>query len=212
MLRKLALNWCYQHFLLNPVKQHVIRCLSKEVSKLPESYSNPDVDLEAQNRFETGNIRDDEPRFEDAKDEDEEDEMLHGETQSQVAGRMTGTMEDLERIQESEFIMSEEVRECIQDCLDCFRTCNQTLIRCLGMGGRHAEVEHLNLIMDCARICNTNADFMLRNSTYYPQTCGLTADICDECADTCDRFEDDFMKECASVCRRCAESCREMAR
>jgi hypothetical protein len=189
------------------------------VSELPESYSKPDKDLEPPgnlnepNRFEAASIRehDEEPSFKDVADENE-DETWQGETQSQVAGRITGTMEDLERLQESEFIMSEEVRECIQDCLDCFKTCNQTLIRCLGMGGKHSEIEHLNLIMDCARICNTNADFMLRNSTYYPQTCGLAADICDECADTCDRFEDDFMKECASVCRRCAESCREMAR
>jgi len=192
---------------------------SKEVKELPESYSKPDKDLEPPrnpdelNRAEARNMREhDEPRFIDDTNEVADEEVLQGETQSQVAGRMTGTMEDLERIQESEFIMSEEVRECIQDCLDCFKTCNQTLIRCLGMGGRHAEMEHLNLIIDCARICNTNADFMLRNSTYYPQSCGLTADICDECADTCDRFEDDFMKECASVCRRCAESCREMAR
>ncbi len=194
---------------------------SKEVEELPESYGKPEKDLEnptnpdESNQVNARNMKEhDEPGFvEKSNDEEEAEGVWQGsETQSQVAGRMTGTMEDLERIQESEFIMSDEVRECIQDCLDCFKTCNQTLIRCLGMGGKHAEIEHLNLIMDCARICNTNSEFMLRNSTYYPQTCGLTADICDECADTCDRFEDDFMKECASVCRRCAESCREMAR
>ena len=28
------------------------------------------------------------------------------------------------------------------------------------MGGKHAESDHINLLMDCARICNTNADFM----------------------------------------------------
>jgi hypothetical protein len=175
----------------------------KEVKKFSESYSKPDKDME---NYE-------EPDFiENISEEGESENKWQNENQSQVAGRMTGTMEDLERIQESEFIMSEEVRECIQDSLDCFHTCNQTLIRCLGIGGRHAKIEHVNLIIDCARICNTNADFMLRNSAYYPQTCGLTADICDECADVCERFEDDFMKECASVCRRCAESCREMAR
>ena len=194
---------------------------NEEVKELLEFYSKPDKDLDNQknsdetNRVEARDMKEhDEPRFvEGTTEENEEaDETWQSETQSQVAGRITGTMEELERIQESEFIMSEEVRECIKDSLDCFRICNQTLIRCLGIGGKHAKIEHLNLIMDCARICNTNADFMLRNSTYHPQTCGLTADICDECADTCDRFEDDFMKECASVCRRCAESCREMAR
>lgn len=131
---------------------------------------------------------------------------------SPIAGRISGSMEQLERLQGSELMASEEVRECIRDCLDCYQTCTETTMRCLNEGGKHVAPEHLNLLMDCAKICNTNADFMLRNSTYYPQSCGLTADICDECADTCDRFEDDFMKECASVCRRCAESCREMAR
>lgn len=149
-----------------------------------------------------------------AKEETQEDteEGWVAENQSPVAGRMSGTMEELERLQSSENITSDEVRECLKDCLDCYQTCTETTTKCLKMGGKHAENEHLNLLMDCARMCNTNADFILRNSTYYPQTCGITADICDECADTCDRFEDDFMKECASVCRRCAESCREMAR
>jgi uncharacterized protein DUF326 len=144
--------------------------------------------------------------------DEEEDEQWADENQSPIAGKMSGSMEELERIQGPEVTTSDEVRECLKDSIDCYKTCTETITRCLTMGGKHAEPEHLNLLMDCARICNTNADFMLRNSTYYPQTCGITADICDECADTCDRFDDDFMKECASICRRCAESCREMAR
>ncbi len=182
----------------------------------------------------TGNTGDKEPDFlgevesrdmkgvdeksyvEDSEDEaqtiEDADEGWTSQDQSPVAGRMSGTMEELERIQSSELMVSDEVRECLKDSLDCYQSCTETITRCLTMGGKHAEYEHLNLLMDCARICNTNADFILRNSTYYPQICGITADICDECADTCDRFEDDFMKECASVCRRCAESCREMAR
>jgi hypothetical protein len=132
--------------------------------------------------------------------------------QSPLTGRMSGTMEELERIQSSESMVSDEVRQCLRDSLDCYQSCNETILRCLSMGGKHAESDHINLMMDCARICNTNADFIMRNSTYYPQTCGICADICDECGDNCDRFEEDFMKECASVCRRCAESCREMAR
>ncbi len=140
------------------------------------------------------------------------DEGWTDKNQSPLTGRMSGSMEELERMQSSEMTTSDEVQECLKDSLDCYQTCTKTTIRCLNMGGKHAESEHVNLLMDCAKICNTNADFMLRNSTYYPQTCGITADICDECGDMCDRFDDDFMKECASVCRRCAESCREMAR
>jgi Domain of Unknown Function (DUF326) len=140
------------------------------------------------------------------------DEGWENQNQSPLAGRISRTMEELERIQSSEIITTDEVRECIKDSLDCYQNCTETIIKCLSMGGKHTKYKHLNLLMDCAKICSTNAEFMLRNSTYYPQICGITADICDECADSCDRFDEDFMKECASVCRRCAESCREMAR
>lgn len=175
------------------------------MKELPETYSDPDTNFYTQKPSYTAKEHD-QPNIITGTEENEDWQNK----KSQVAGRITSPIEDC--IQEPGFLMSEEVQECIRDCVDCFQTCNQTLIRCLNMGGRHAKVEHLNLIMDCARICNTNTDFMLRNSLYYPQTCGLTADICDECGDVCDRFEEDFMKECASVCRRCAESCREMAR
>jgi len=148
----------------------------------------------------------------ESQTKEDTDEGWEVHNKSPLAGKMSGTMEELERIQSSETSTSVEVQECIKDSLDCYQACTETTVKCLIRGGRHAENEHLNLLMDCARICNTNADFMLRNSTYHPQTCGITADICDECADMCDRFDDDYMKECASVCRRCAESCREMAR
>lgn len=132
--------------------------------------------------------------------------------ESPIAGRIYGTMEELVRMQESEHMASDEVRRCLKDCLYCYQTCTETTVRCLTAGGKHSKPALLWLLIDCAKICSLNADFMLRNSTYYPQTCGITSDICDECAEACERFDDDFMKECASVCRRCAESCREMAR
>ena len=136
------------------------------------------------------------------ENEADKDEQWSGDQPSPIAGRLSGSMEGLERLQGSEEMVSDEVHECLKDNLDCYQTCSKTITRCLTMGGKHAELEHLNLLMDCAKICNTNADFIIRNSTYYPQTCGITADICNECADTCDRFDDDFMKECAGICRR----------
>ena len=133
------------------------------------------------------------------------------ENQSPLTGRMSGTMEELERIQSSEMMAVNEVQQCLKDSLDCYQSCTETIMQCLPLGGKYAKVGHINLLMDCANICNTNATFILRKSTYYPQTCGICADICDECGDNCDQFEDDFLKECAQVCRHCAESCREMA-
>lgn len=154
----------------------------------------------------------DDTRDNELQTENIEETNWDSDNQPPMTGKMSGSMEELKRMQDSEVTTSDEVRECLKDSVECYQICVETTTRCLNMGGKHAGLEHINLLMDCARICNINADFMLRNSTYYPQTCGITGDICDECADTCDRFDDDFMKECASVCRRCAESCREMAR
>jgi hypothetical protein len=145
-------------------------------------------------------------------DEHAGEEVWATSSESPIAGRISTSMEELERMRESELMASDEVRECLKNCLDCYQTCTETTIRCLALGGKHSKLAVMSLLMDCATICNLNADFMLRNSNFYPQTCGITADICDECADVCERFDDDFMKQCASVCRRCAESCREMAR
>ena len=131
---------------------------------------------------------------------------------SPIAGRMTGSMEQLERIQIEEGNVSPEVKECLKDCLDCYQACTETLAKCLVIGGEHAKLEHVNLLIDCAKMCSTNAEFMLRNSSYYPQICSITADISDECSYMCDRFEEDFMKECSNVCRRCSDACREIAR
>jgi hypothetical protein len=158
----------------------------------------------------------DKPNFmegtEDEKPANEDSENDWSGSSSPMAGKIYGTMEDLERATEEEILTSDEVKECIQECLICYRTCTETTIKCINTGGKHSEGRHLNLLMDCAKICNSNTNFMLRNSRYYPQTCALTAEICDKCADDCDRFDEEFMKNCASVCQHCAKSCREMAK
>lgn len=109
--------------------------------------------------------------------------------------------------------MSREMQECIQNCLNCHAICLETIGHCLAMGGEHAQADHIRLLQDCAQICMTSADFMLRMSEHHPQTCGICADICEACARDCESMADgsDFMQKCADVCRKCAESCRRMA-
>jgi hypothetical protein len=81
------------------------------------------------------------------------------------------------------------------------------------MGGKHADPNHIRLLQDCAQICITSADFMLRGSQYHGLTCAACAQICEACAQECESMADgnDFMQRCADACRRCAESCRQMA-
>ena len=109
--------------------------------------------------------------------------------------------------------VSREMQECIDECLHCHATCLATIRHCLEMGGRHAEVKHISLMADCAQICQTSADLMLRDSRYVSRACGLCADVCRTCAEDCERIDrnDEMMKECAQACRRCSEACQGMA-
>ena len=108
--------------------------------------------------------------------------------------------------------LSEQMLVCVQNCQDCHRACTQTLAYCLEQGGRHAAPEHLRVLMDCADICHTSANFMLRHSDLHVHTCAACAAVCGRCAEECERMADDLrMKACADTCRHCAESCRAMA-
>ncbi|NOK00783.1 MULTISPECIES: four-helix bundle copper-binding protein [Myxococcus] len=104
-----------------------------------------------------------------------------------------------------------DMRQCIEDCLACHRVCMETLTYCLGMGGKHAEARHLRLLMDCAEICQTSANFMLRDSELHSRTCFACSEVCGRCAESCAQMgEDVVMKACADMCTQCSDSCWRM--
>ena len=107
----------------------------------------------------------------------------------------------------------QEMQRCIEECTSCHQICIQTVSHCLQMGGKHAEARHIGLLLDCAQICQTSADYMLRGSQFHTRTCAVCAEVCEACAQDCERVDpnDQQMKACADICRRCAESCRRMA-
>jgi hypothetical protein len=111
-------------------------------------------------------------------------------------------------------ITSTEMQQCIEECFRCHSACLQTERHCLDLGGRHADVHHLVLLADCAEICRTSANFMLRGSPRHARTCALCAEVCRECEEECRRMAggDNVMQQCADVCHRCAESCDRMAK
>jgi hypothetical protein len=80
---------------------------------------------------------------------------------------------------------SPEMRECIENCTNCHAICIATIQHCLGKGGRHANQDHIRLMADCAQICRTSADFMIRGSERHVLTCGVCAEICQRCAEDC---------------------------
>lgn len=104
-----------------------------------------------------------------------------------------------------------EDEQCIEQCSTCHDVCTETMMWCLQQGGEHAAPKHIGLLADCAQICHTSADFMLRGSELHHATCGVCAEVCERCADDCEQMEDEQMQRCAEACRQCAELCRQMA-
>lgn len=106
--------------------------------------------------------------------------------------------------------MSQDIERCISECLNCHRICLETVQHCLQMGGKHASPEHIKLLLDCAEICQTSANFMLRGSNLHGRTCAVCAEVCTRCAESCEETGDgEQMRACAEACRSCAESCRQ---
>jgi hypothetical protein len=104
-----------------------------------------------------------------------------------------------------------EMRNCIDSCLSCASVCTETIRQCLEMGGKHAEVQHITIMLDCAEICQTSANFMLRQSAAHVETCGTCAAICRACEESCRQIGGEMMTRCADECAACADSCERMA-
>lgn len=101
----------------------------------------------------------------------------------------------------------------MDDCIDACRRCQQTCLHmamthCLQQGGKHVEPEHFRLMINCAEICQTAANFMLGESSLHAVVCAACAEVCTACADNCEQIGD--MDECVSACRECAQSCVAM--
>jgi hypothetical protein len=105
----------------------------------------------------------------------------------------------------------QRMQECIDVCSECATACTQTVVHCLEQGDEHAEPQHIRLLLDCAEICQTSANFMSRGSELHAETCAVCADVCERCAESCEQLDGEELQRCAEICRRCAESCRQMA-
>ena len=103
----------------------------------------------------------------------------------------------------------EAMKECLEHCQRCHTACLSALAtHCLEVGGKHVEAHHFKLMLDCAQICATSADFLLRKSALHAPVCAACAAICAACAESCEAVGN--MDACVEACRTCAGSCRRM--
>jgi hypothetical protein len=107
--------------------------------------------------------------------------------------------------------LSDEMEECVGDCLTTHRVCLDTLTYLLESSGR-GDGRLLKRLMDCAEMCETAAQFLVRGSEIHPRVCGVCAEVCAVCAEACEEFPDDQqLRACAQACHQAAASCRSMA-
>lgn len=107
--------------------------------------------------------------------------------------------------------LSEQARAALQALAHCHVTCHSmALVHCLEMGGEHARPQHLRLMLDCATICGTTAEFVAHKSQFHTQLSALCVEVCETCAEDCEKLGQ--MEDCVSACRECAKHCRELAR
>ena len=108
----------------------------------------------------------------------------------------------------------DEMQKCIQLCrASPTPMCTQTIAHCLKLGGGYVTPDHIRLMVDCAQMCATSADFMLRESPFHDRICRLCSELCKQCGKDCEQAagDDQMVKQCAEMCRRCAGSCERMA-
>lgn len=105
--------------------------------------------------------------------------------------------------------MTDEMRRCVQICHKCHDACLEAISMCIHEGGEHAL--HHHLLLDCAQICHTSGDFILRGSDLYGCVCRACAEVCKHCAENCAKLGGEQMRECTDACKKCAESCGKLA-
>ena len=100
---------------------------------------------------------------------------------------------------------------CIDICIKSHRMCLETARYCSEKGSAHVAPTHLALLLDCAELCQTTANSLMRRSPQHGAICSACAQLCDACANDCETIAgDEQMAHCASLCRDCARDCRAM--
>lgn len=107
--------------------------------------------------------------------------------------------------------MAMPIKECIDLCMASHAMCLETANHVASAVRTAASVQLIALLNDCAEICQSTANSMIRTSALHPILCRACAEACERCARECERQSGDpQLAICVAACRRCASSCRQM--
>lgn len=108
--------------------------------------------------------------------------------------------------------MAMSMADCIDDCVASHRMCLETAAYVTKQGAALAKAPLIAMLNDCAELCQTTANSMLRESALHPILCHACAAACERCAQECLRHgKDQQVAHCSATCKQCAASCRMMA-
>ncbi|MBA4793404.1 MAG: four-helix bundle copper-binding protein [Phenylobacterium sp.] len=102
--------------------------------------------------------------------------------------------------------------DCVALCIASHRSCLTSARHVMGQPQLRAPAQLVALLQDCAELCQTTANSMLRGAPTHTLLCRACADLCEACAQACDAFKNDaVLTRCAATCRECGAACRHMA-
>lgn len=102
-----------------------------------------------------------------------------------------------------------EMQQAAQDCMTCHDVCMQTVQQCQQAGGKHGETTHIQMMQECAELCQANALFLQHGSPVANIVCGVTAQVAERCANECEQMGD---SDCANACRNASWSTGQIAK
>jgi len=104
------------------------------------------------------------------------------------------------------------MKDCIDLCWASHVMCLETAAGLTVMGASATALQLAAMLSDCAEICQTTANSMIRRSPLHTVLCQACAEACERCARACgQQGSAPSLARCVESCRSCSESCRHMA-
>jgi len=102
--------------------------------------------------------------------------------------------------------ISEEMRQCIDATSECYTVCTETLTY-------SSNAAHIKLLIDCAEICQTTQNTLLRASDLGIMLAAVCVEACEKVAESCRRIDtaDGQLNACAEMCDHTANCCGRLA-
>lgn len=103
---------------------------------------------------------------------------------------------------------TDHLQNCIDACLKCIQACFECFNSCLNEPDMKERKYCINMLIECAMICQTTAAEMSMSGNFIKEQCKLCAAACNKCSEECNKFKDAYCIQCAEICRDCAEECK----